>query len=73
MPNAFDESQAERMVIDACVAAGWRYVPADDLTRDYGDVLVDSMVKDALMDGRYGELLLDGERAVPLLKSLRKE
>ena len=49
MPNAFDESQAERMVIDACVAAGWRYVPADDLTRDYGDVLVDSMVKDALI------------------------
>ena len=26
----------------------------------------------ALMDGRYGELVLDGNRAVPYLKSLRK-
>ena len=49
MPNTFDEAQAERMVIEACVAAGWRYVPADQLPRDYGDVLVDSMVKDALI------------------------
>ena len=27
----------------------------------------------ALMDGRYGELLLDGRRVVPLLKSLKGE
>ena len=27
----------------------------------------------ALMDGRYGELVLDGERAVPYLKSFRDE
>ena len=49
MPHIFDEAQAERMVIDACVAAGWRYVPADELPRDLGDVLVDSMVKNALI------------------------
>ena len=33
-----------------------------------GGVMV--MNPGALMDGRYGELLLDGDRAVPLLKSL---
>ena len=31
MPESFNESHAEQMVIDACVAAGWKYVPADDL------------------------------------------
>lgn len=49
MPGTFNEAQAEKMVIDACVAAGWQYVQADDLPRDYGDVLVDSMVKAALI------------------------
>lgn len=44
-----DEARAEQKVIDACVAAGWRYVPADELPRDHGDVLVDSMVKNALI------------------------
>ena len=49
MPGTFNEAQAEKMVIDACIAAGWQYVQADDLPRDYGDVLVDSMVKAALI------------------------
>lgn len=49
MPGAFNESHAEKMVIDACIAAGWRYVQADDIPRDYNDVLVDSMVKAALI------------------------
>ena len=49
MPESFNESHAEQMVIDACVAAGWKYVPAEELPRDYGDVLVDQMVRDALI------------------------
>lgn len=49
MQNAYDEAIAERKVIDACVAAGWLYIPADELPRDHSDVLVDSMVKDALI------------------------
>ena len=36
-----------------------------------GGVLV--MNPGALMDGRYGELLLDGDRAVPQLKSMKDE
>ena len=36
-----------------------------------GGVLL--MKPGALMDGRYGELVLDGERAVPYLKSFRDE
>ena len=49
MPETFSETQAEQMVIDACVAAGWTYVPADELPRNYGDVLVDQMLKNALI------------------------
>ncbi len=49
MPESFNESHAEQMVIDACVAAGWKYVPAEELPRDYGDVLVDQMVRNALI------------------------
>ena len=36
-------------MIDACVAAGWKYVPAEELPRHYEDVLVDQMVRDALI------------------------
>lgn len=49
MINVLNEAQAEIMVIDACKQAGWKYISADKLNRDYGDVLVDSMVKSALI------------------------
>ena len=49
MPETFNESHAEQMVLNACQAAGWKYIPAEQLPRDYGDVLVDQMVKSALI------------------------
>ena len=49
MPVAFNEAQAEQMVINACTAAGWKYVPSDQLPRQESDVLVDQMLKAALI------------------------
>ena len=49
MPESFNEAHVEQMVIDACIAAGWKYVPAEELPRDYGDVLVDQTVREALI------------------------
>ena len=49
MPETFNESHAEQMVLNACQAAGWKYIPAEELPRDHGDVLVDQMVKSALI------------------------
>ena len=49
MPDTFNESHAEQMVLNACQSAGWKYIPAEQLPRGYGDVLVDQMVKSALV------------------------
>lgn len=46
----FNEANTvEQMVIDACVALGWEYVPAKELDRQNGDVLVESRVREALV------------------------
>lgn len=44
-----EDNTIEQMVIAALQNNGWRYVPADDLPRQYSDVMVESMVKDALI------------------------
>lgn len=49
MPETFTENQAEKMVLNACEVAGWKYIPSDQLDRDHGSVLVESMVKAALI------------------------
>ena len=37
------------MIIETLQHNGWKYIPAEELPRDYSDVYVDSMVKDALI------------------------
>ena len=39
----------EQMIIETLQHNGWKYIPAEELPRDYSDVYVDSMVKDALI------------------------
>lgn len=46
----FDEANTtEQMVIETLVQNGWRYVPAHSLPRDLKDVMVEPMVKEALI------------------------
>lgn len=45
----YSEADIEKMVIDTIVANGWKYVSPDDLPREHGDVMVESMVKSALI------------------------
>ena len=45
----FNEDTFEKMVCDTLSQNGWKYIPADNLPRQYSDVLVEPMVRDALI------------------------
>ena len=45
----FTEYDFEELVCKTLAKNGWRYVPADQLPRKHSDVLVESMVKEALI------------------------
>ncbi len=44
-----EDNTIEQMVITTLKQNGWRYVPAEELPRQYSDVMVEPMVKDALI------------------------
>ena len=44
-----EDNTIEQMAISTLSKAGWKYVEAENLDRDYTDVMVESMVKDALI------------------------
>lgn len=45
----FNENDFEQLVCKTLANNGWRYVPAEQLPRKYSDVLVEPMVKEALI------------------------
>ena len=45
----FTEADFEKLVCKILEKNGWKYIPADQLARNYSDVLVEPMVKDALI------------------------
>jgi len=45
----FYESDLEKMVIETISKNGWKYIPADELPRSHGDVMVESLVREALI------------------------
>lgn len=45
----FNEAEFEKMMVDVISKNGWKYIPADDLPRSYSDVMVEPMVRDALI------------------------
>lgn len=50
MSKAFNEDNiVEQMIISTLVNNGWKYIPAEKLSRDNSDVLVESMLKEALI------------------------
>lgn len=44
-----EDNTIEKMVIQSLVNNGWKYIPSDELPREYSDVLVEPMVKEALI------------------------
>lgn len=44
-----EDNTIEQMVISTLKGNGWKYIPAEELRRTHSDVLVESMVKDALI------------------------
>ena len=44
-----EENTIEQMIISTLKGNGWKYIPADELPRMNSDVLVESMVKEALI------------------------
>lgn len=45
----FTEADFEKMVCETIAQNGWKYIPAEELPRAYSDVLVEPMVKKALI------------------------
>ena len=45
----FTEQAIENMVISTLVSNGWEYIPAEELPRNHSDVMVEPMVRDALI------------------------
>ena len=45
----FNEDTFEKMVCDTLSQNGWTYIPSESLPRQYSDVMVEPMVKEALI------------------------
>lgn len=65
-----EENTVERLVLDTLSGAGWRFMAADDLPRQHDNVLVESMVREALIR-LNPEIRQQPERADEVLYSLR--
>ena len=44
-----EDNTIEQMTLASLQKNGWKYVPAEDLSRRYDDVLVEPLVKEALI------------------------
>ena len=66
----FSEDTLEQMAIYTLCEAGWRYVPAEDLSRQDSDVMVEPMVKEALIR-LNPEIAADPNRADEIIYRLR--
>lgn len=71
MPTMFTEDNTiEQMVITTLKENGWKYIPADELPRMYSDVMVEPMVKEALIR-LNPEIAADSTRADEVIYKLR--
>ena len=71
MPEPFNEDNTvESMLIDTLKANGWKYISADDLPRMHSDVMVEKMVKDALIR-LNPEIAVEPTRADEVIYKLR--
>ena len=65
-----EDHTTEQMIISTLKANGWKYVPAEELPRQYNDVLVEPMVRDALIR-LNPEIAAEPSRADDVIYKLR--
>lgn len=65
-----EDNTTEQMIINTLVKNGWKYVPAEELPRQYNDVLVEPMVRDALIR-LNPEIAAEPSRADEVIYKLR--
>ena len=65
-----EDNTIEQMSVEALASLGWRYVAAEDLRRRHADVMVEPMVKDALIR-LNPEIAEDPDRADEIIYRLR--
>lgn len=66
-----EDNTTEQMIISALSKNGWTYIPPEELQRDPSDVMVESMVKSALMR-LNPEIAEDESRADSVIYELRR-
>src|SRR4051812_44301560 len=66
----FTENDFERMVIENISKNGWKYIPSEELQRQHSDVMVESMVREALIR-LNPEIAEDPSRADEVIYKLR--
>ena len=66
----FNEDTLEQMGIDVLSKIGWKYIPAEELPRQHTDVMVEPMVKSALIR-LNPEIADDPDRADEIIYRLR--
>ena len=66
----FTESDIEKMVLESISKNGWKYLPAEALPRHHSDVMVESMVREALIR-LNPEIAEDPSRADEVIYKLR--
>ena len=49
MPKFNEDNTTEQMLLATLQRNGWEYIPVEDLDRDESDVIVESMVRSALI------------------------
>lgn len=65
-----EEDTTEQMILTTLQRNGWKYIPAEQMQRDYSDVYVESMVKNALI--RLNPVIAEDEsRADEVIFKLR--
>ncbi|MFN7842993.1 MAG: hypothetical protein ACK5N9_14845, partial [Pirellula sp.] len=68
---SFNEANTvEQMVLDACQGLGWKFIPGPQLTRQLGDVFVESKLRDALIR-LNPEIAIQTDRADEVIYKLR--
>ena len=65
-----EDNTIEQMIISTLKSNGWKYIPAEELPRMYSDVLVEPMVKEALIR-LNPEIAEDPSRADEVIYKLR--
>lgn len=70
MPQFNEVNTVEQLFIDTLIKNGWTYIPPEKLQRDYTDVIVETMIKNALIR-LNPEIAEDHDKADEVIYKLR--